>query len=91
MINVKTDVALKAKAQKVARDLGLPLGTIINRYLQEFVVEQRVIFERPLVPNAKTRRILTQVQKDLLEGNKKAFSPAFSTGEEMSEWLDKNL
>ena len=89
MINVKTDEKLKKRAQQVARDLGLSLGTIINRYLQEFVVEQRVVFQRPEIPNAKTRKAIAQVRKDLAQGNMKAFSPAFDNAEDAVAWLQK--
>ena len=89
MINVKTDAHLKAKAQKVARDLGLPLGTIINRYLQEFVIDQRVVFERSEVPNAETRKAIEKVRKDWEKGNMREFSPAFTNAEDAIKWLHR--
>ena len=85
VLNVKTDVKLKKRAQRVAKELGLPLGTIINRYLQTLVVEQRVVFERPEIPNAKTAKILRQAHRDLLAG--KNISPIFKTGEEAIAYL----
>ena len=87
MINVKTDAKLKKRAQEVARDLGLPLGTVINRYLQEFVIDQRVVFERPEVPNAETRKAIEKVRKDWEKGNTKGFSPAFTNAEDAIRWL----
>lgn len=89
MLAVKTDAKLKKRAQKVAKDLGLPLGTIVNRYLQTLVVEQRVVFERPEIPNAKTAKILRQAERDIKSG--KNLSPMFTTGAEMDSWLEKNL
>ena len=88
VLNVKTDAKLKKRAQQVASDLGLPLGTVINRYLQTFVIEQRVVFERPEIPNAKTAKILRQARKDWKEGNTKAFSPAFDNAEDAIRWLN---
>lgn len=89
VLNIKTDAKLKKRAQIVARNLGLPLGTVINRYLQEFVVQQRVVFERPEIPNAKTAKILRQAHKDWEKGNTKAFSPAFDNAEDAIRWLKK--
>ena len=89
MINIKTDAKIKARAQQVARDLGLPLGTIINRYLKEFVVDQRVVFERPEIPNAETRRAIEKVRKDWAKGNRKAFSPGFTSAEDAIKWLHR--
>ena len=87
MINVKTDEKLKKRAQRVARDLGLPLSTIINRYLREFVINQRVVFERPEIPNAETRKAIEKVRKDWENGNVKEFSPAFTNAEDAIKWL----
>ena len=85
VLNVKTDAKLKKRAQQVASDLGLPLGTIINRYLQVFTQEQRVVFERPEIPNTKTARALRQASRDLAQG--KNVSPVFRTGEEAITYL----
>ena len=37
LLNVKTDKRLKRDAQRVARELGLPLSTIMNAYLRDLV------------------------------------------------------
>ena len=84
MINIKTDAKLKAKAQKVARDLGLPLGTIINRYLQEFILHQRVVFEKPEIPNAETRKAIEETMRDLKTGKNMI---TFKSAKEMDEYL----
>lgn len=84
MINVKTDSKLKAKAQEVAHDLGLPLGTVINRYLQTFILEQRVVFEKPEVPKAETAKILRQAGRDIKAGKNLI---AFNTAKEMDTYL----
>ena len=84
MINVKTDSALKAKAQKVARDLGLPLGTVINRYLQKFVLEQRLVFERPEIPNAATKKAIKETMRDLKAGKNMI---TFKNSKEMDDYL----
>ena len=91
MINIKTDTALKNKAQKLAADLGLPLGTVVNNYLRTFVVERHVVFEKPLVPNKATRKILDKALADIKSGNMKNFSPAFTNTKDMRQWLEKNV
>lgn len=87
VLNIKTDAKLKKRAQTVARNLGLPLGTVINRYLQEFVIEQRVVFERPEIPNAKTAKILRQARKDIEAGRN--MSPMFDSVEDALAWLKR--
>lgn len=68
LINIKTDIKLKKEAQEVSRELGLPLGTIINAYLRDFVRQKRVVFSVPFEPNQKTQKLLEGIQKDLKAG-----------------------
>ncbi len=37
ILNIKTDKKLKADAQKVAAELGVPLTTVMNSFLKQFV------------------------------------------------------
>lgn len=64
LINIKTDRKLKRDAQKVARELGLPLGTIVKAYLKELIREKRVVFAAPPVPNARTQKLLRRIARD---------------------------
>ena len=52
ILNVKTDKDVKAKAQHVAKQLGLPLSTIINAFLKEFIRTKAILFS--LNPKHKT-------------------------------------
>ena len=54
-INVRTDSALKTKAQAVLADLGLDMSTAINVYLSQIVYRQAIPFEiaKPAVKTAK--------------------------------------
>ena len=44
ILNVKTDKELKAQAKEVASELGLPLSTVINSFLKQFVRDKEVTF-----------------------------------------------
>ena len=87
VINIKTDKNLKKDAQMLAKNFGLPLSAIVNTYLREFVREKRIIFSEPLMPNAKTRKILDQAIADIKQG-KNLVGP-FETAEEMMKSLRK--
>ena len=65
LLNVKTDVKLKQEAQKVAQELGLPLGTIINAYLRNLIREKKVVFSSPPTPNKKTQKLLRKIDADI--------------------------
>ena len=85
-INIKADRDVKQKAQKVAKDLGMPLSTIINAYLNQFIRTREVHFyiEGALKPSVKRR--LDRLQKEVMAG--KNLSPAFHTAQEMDAHLD---
>ena len=68
LLNIKTDKKIKKEAQKVAKELGLPLGTIINAYLRELIREKKVIFSSPPVPNKNTQRLLKKIETDIRSG-----------------------
>ena len=37
ILNIKTEKVLKIEAQKTAEEFGIPLGTIMNAFLRQFV------------------------------------------------------
>ncbi len=86
LINIKADADVKEKAQKVARELGMPLSTIINAYLGQLIRTKEVYFalEGELRPSAKKR--LDRLMKEAREG--KNVSHSFSTRKEMDAYLD---
>lgn len=85
MLNIKIEKDLKTKAQKVAKDMGLPLSSILNRYIKEFVQEKRVEFKESYVPNAKTAKLLDKIDRDIKEG--KNLSPTFTNVEDAIAYL----
>lgn len=68
VINIKTDPKLKKEVKTVAKELGLPVGTILNAYMRELVRERRVVFSAPPELNQRTRRLLRNVDKDIRAG-----------------------
>jgi len=85
-INIKADRDIKEKAQKTAKELGMPLSTIINAYLNQFVRTKEVHFysEGTLKPSVKKR--LARLSKEAREG--KNLSPVFDNATEMDKYLD---
>lgn len=89
MLNIKTDVAVKRAAQRVAKEIGVPLSTIVNAQLKRFIAERQVLLRAPEVPNAKTRKVLDEALRDIREGNTDAFSPGFDNIDDAIAWLEK--
>ena len=88
MINVKIDSKLKRKAQKIAESFGLPLSTVVSRKLEEFVDDGRLVFEKPLVPNAKTAKLIDESIRDYREGRTENFSGPFNGADEFIKHLE---
>jgi addiction module RelB/DinJ family antitoxin len=88
VLNVKTDVEVKREAQKLAKEIGVPLSTIVNAHLKQFISDRRVEFSAPLIPSARLRAVIEEAENDLKIGNTEAFSPRFSTAEDAIRWLE---
>ena len=69
ILNVRTDTATKNAAQRAAREIGVSLSTVINARLREFAAYPRI----ELVPNARTRRAIDAVRKEIKEGKGRSF------------------
>ncbi len=44
ILNVKTDKKLKAEAKKVSAELGVPLSTVVNAFLKQFIRDKEITF-----------------------------------------------
>lgn len=64
---IKTKKDLKVQAQNLAKEMGLPLSTLVNNYLRSFVVDRQVVFNAPM-PNKKTQKIIDQARRDYQAG-----------------------
>lgn len=86
VINIKADKKVKEDAQKIAQDLGLPLSTIINAYLKQFIRNKSVYFSSSPKMSVGLEKLLSSVEKDIK--NKKNISKSFSSVNELSNYLD---
>ena len=86
VLNVKTDKEVKEKAQAVAKEIGLPLSTIVTRLLKDFIINKEVHFSMPYQMSSKLERKLAKVEKDIKAG--KNMSPVLSTPEEIDAYLN---
>jgi DNA-damage-inducible protein J len=82
---IKTRKDLKMQAQKLAKEMGLPLSTLVNNYLRNFIVDRQVVFNAPM-PNKKTIRAIEEARRDIKAG--KNLHGPFDTVEEMMKSLN---
>jgi len=65
ILNIKTDKKLKAEAKKVSEELGVPLSTVINAFLKQFVRDKEITFSaNQYRPTPYLERILTEAQRE---------------------------
>ena len=86
MINIKADKEVKENAQKLAKDLGLPLSGIINALLKEFVRNRSVSFSVIPTMTRALENVLGKVENDIKKG--KNMSPVFSSADKANDYLD---
>lgn len=86
VINIKSDKKIKEKAQKVAKEMGLPLGTLINAYLRQLIRNEEVYFSSAPRMTKELEETIEEARNDLKV--KKNISPVFSTKEELKAYLN---
>lgn len=86
-IYIRTEPEVKAKAQKVAKELGFSLSSLLNAWLRHFIKTKTVTFSarREEIPNEYFKRTLAKARKNWKEGKG---SPIFHSGEEAVKWLE---
>lgn len=87
-MSLKTEKEVKEKAQKLAKQMGFPLGTLINAFLRQFIRDKAVNFSmEPAIPMSKAlKKELIRIEKDIKKG--KNISPTFSKAEDAIDYLD---
>ena len=85
LLNVKTDADVKRRAQCVAKELGIPLSTVVNAYLKEFIREREVRFSLDPEPRSEVAEELLRASRD--RKRKKNISKRFKDAESALDYL----
>lgn len=84
-VNFKTDDATKAKAQAVAKQIGIPLSNLLNAYLYELASTGSVHFTASEPMTKKMEALITEAKKEIAAGE---VSGPFESLEDMFNHLD---
>ena len=86
IINIKADQEVKEEARRLAAEIGIPLSTLINAYLKQFIKTREVYFSN--IPRMTTalETLVGKAQTDFKE--KKNIAGPFGTTQEMDKYLD---
>lgn len=87
VINIKADKETKRQAQEVARELGVPLSTVINAYLKQFVRSRQVVLSSVPRMTPALEALIGRVELDIKTGRN--MSPKFSSAAAMDAYLDE--
>lgn len=85
VINVKVDKDVKRKAKFLAKELGLPLSTIVNANLKEFIRSGEVAFSIEPKLKPEVWKELRKASADYRAGEN--ISPEFSSAEDLIKHL----
>ena len=85
-VYIRMNSDIKEKAQEVANKLGFSLSTLIKAYVKQLIKTKRVDFNLEEKPSQYLIDSIKRAERDIKEGN---VSPAFKTGKEAVEWLEK--
>ena len=85
LISVKIDRDIKTKSQGLARELGIPLSTLVNAYLRQFVREKKAVFSTAWQMSPELEKILGPIEKDIKAGRN--MSKFISSAKELNEVL----
>ena len=68
VINFNTDAKLKSEAKQVLDEMGLNFSIALNAYLRRLIIEKRIEFTVPEIPNARLRRSIRNAEKLIKSG-----------------------
>lgn len=68
LLTIKTDKVIKEMAQSVAEEIGVPLSTVMNAFLKQFVRDKEVSFSASYNPSPYLREMIAISEKEFAEG-----------------------
>ncbi len=87
-IYIKTEPEVKANAQRVAKQLGLSLSSLVNGLLRQLIKTKKITFSATdEIPNEYLKGVMRQAKKNLKTGN---HSPIFDNAEDAIAWLHRD-
>lgn len=89
VISIKTDKDVKEEAQRIAKEMGFPLSTLINAFMRQFIKNKTVYFTIMPTENIGEAmgKELEKIEKDIKKGLN--LSPKFERMEDALGYLKK--
>lgn len=85
LISVKIDKDIKTRAQNLTQELGIPLSTLVNAYLRQFVREKKAVFTSAWQMSPELEKMLGPIENDIRRGRN--ISRSISSPDELDKVL----
>lgn len=85
VINIKIDQDIKAKAQKLAKVLGLSLSAVVNAQLKQFTREQKLVLEKVPEMSVELEELIGPIELDIKKGRN--VSKPVRTSEDLAQYF----
>ena len=70
ILNIKTDKKLKEEAKRISGELGVPLGTVVNALLKQFVRDREItLSSNPLRPTPYLEKRILEAEAEYKVGD----------------------
>lgn len=86
-IYIKTQPEVKAKAQKIAKNLGFSLSSLMDSWLRQFIRTKRITLGTE--EEIPSKYLIESIKKSEEELRKGETSPAFDNAKDAIDWLEK--
>ena len=73
VINFNTNAKLKSEAKQVLDEMGLNFSIALNAYLRRLIVEKKIEFTTPEIPNARLIKSFADARKEYASGKMKGY------------------
>lgn len=84
---IKADKEVKARAQKTAKKLGIPLSILVNAYLRQLIATKEAHFYARPQMTSRLERLIGRVHQDAKKS--KNLSPIFDRTEDLLAYLHR--
>jgi addiction module RelB/DinJ family antitoxin len=88
VIIAKTEPQVKIKAQKIAKDLGLSLSSLINAWLRQLIKTKTVVFSAVSKSEEPTQYLLDSLRESKRDIKAGRVSPSFDNADDAINWLE---
>ncbi len=85
VINIKTELQVKKKAQVVAEEMGISLSALINGFLRHVIKTKTFTFTAREEPSPWLIGALKESREDIKAGR---VSPSFDNAKDATAWLN---